>query len=165
MLKAGFLRPMTCFHTNIYTSQSFRPILYGSGWEARVWQRWEPSQLTWLWLGFVSWKQCHVWIDFVLVLLLTPRGLSLGDPVLTLPHPEKETLPKSSLRWKYAKVSSYNASFVGQQITFKFLSPFLVSKVNYSRESGEDVTSPKHGKVRYLLCKTRTTTRTRFSQY
>ena len=42
---------------------------------------------------------------------------------------------------------------------------FPGSKVNYSRESGEDVTSPKHGKVRCLLCKTRTATRTRFSQY
>ena len=65
--------------------------------------------------------------------------------------------PESTQKWVLT-------SFVGQQITFTFFFPFLVSKVNYSRESGEDVTSPKHGKVRYLLCKTRTTTRTRFSQ-
>ena len=157
MLKVGFLRPMTCFHSNIYTSPSFRRILYASGWEARVWQRWEPSQLTWVWLGVVSCKQCHMWIDFVLVLFVTPRGLSLGAPVLALPHPEKRN-PERTQKWVLT-------SFVGQQNTFTFFSPFLVSKVNYFRESGEDVTSPKHGKVRYLLCKTKTATRTRFSQY
>ena len=102
-------------------------------------------------LGFVSRKQCHMWVDFVLVLFLTPRGLSLSAPVLTLPHPEKET----------QKVSSYK--FCGPTNHIYIFSPFPVSKVNYSRESGEDVTSPKHGKVRFGV--RQTTTRTRFSQY
>ena len=80
---------------------------------------------------------CHMWVDFVLVLFLTPRGLSLSAPVLTLPHPEKEI----------QKVSSYK--FCGPTNHIYIFSPFPVSKVNYSRESGEDVTSPKHGKVRF----------------
>ena len=79
---------------------------------------------------------------------------------LNLPDYDPDSYPGSNA------ICGLTLFFVGQQITFTlFFLLFPVSKVNYSRESGEDVTSPKHGKVRYLLCKTRKTTRTRFSQY
>ena len=57
----------------------------------------ESSRLPPVWPGFKFWRQCHMWVEFVcllLVLSLALRGFSPGTPVF--PFPQKPTFPNSN---------------------------------------------------------------------
>ena len=59
------------------------------------WRSGERSRLSTMWPGFKSWRQRHMWVLSLLLLLsLVPRGFSLGTPAF--PCPQKPTFSQES---------------------------------------------------------------------
>ena len=68
-----------CFHTK----------------DEQGWRRGESTRLPPMRLGFDSRSRCHMWVEFVIqVLVLAPRGFSPGTPIF--PSPQKSTSPNSN---------------------------------------------------------------------
>ena len=61
---------------------------------SKGWRSGESARLPPMWPGFKSRRRRHMWVEFVVGSLLSPRRFSPGTPVF--PSPQKPTFPNSN---------------------------------------------------------------------
>ena len=64
----------------------------------------ESTRLPPMWPGFDSRTQRHIWVEFVVGLVLAPRGFSPGTPGFY--SPQKTTFLNSNSIWRVPPVSA-----------------------------------------------------------